>query len=305
MAWWVTQSTWLPWPLLTVSISIAAAFYMGGMALNDWYDVATDRQQQKRRPVAQGQLTPQQAGAVAWVLLASGVLLTAATCIGLPSAPPTLRWLPVALALALLAAIWLYDGPGKQTVIAPLLMGGCRALNVLLAASLVWAYRAGPLDALQTVNVIDSAEWGRWQEVCWVAGSLGLYVAGITWFARCESQLGIRWHHWLGLSAMLGGLVGYVLLSNFPQVRAQLWQTQYVWILGLLSVLVVVPMVRAIRQDSLANRKRAIVMGLRAIILLDAAACFLYCTGQSSLPALLIALLIFVSLGLKKLSETT
>ena len=63
---------------------------------------------------------------------------------------------------------WLYDRRLKGTLIAPLGMGACRFLNVLLGMS-------------------AAAE--PWYEVHWlIAAAVGIYIAGVTWFARTEAE---------------------------------------------------------------------------------------------------------------------
>ena len=77
-----------------------------------------------------------------------------------------LRW---AVGILLLAAcVVLYDGVLKPTPLGPLAMGGCRMLNVLLGMSLA-------------MRELELHEW-------LIAGGIGLYIAGLTWFARSEAE---------------------------------------------------------------------------------------------------------------------
>ena len=84
--------------------------------------------------------------------------------------------LPLVLSLCLVAAILLYDGPLKRTWAGPAMMGLCRFLNVLLG-----------------VSVSGATPWPGWH----LAFVVGLYVAGVTWFARTEAQSVTARHSWV------------------------------------------------------------------------------------------------------------
>ena len=73
---------------------------------------------------------------------------------------------PPILAVLLVGSIFLYDGAVKRTWAGPVAMGLCRALNVLLGAS-----ASGGLGGLRGFHL---------------AAVVGVYIAGVTWFARTE-----------------------------------------------------------------------------------------------------------------------
>src|SRR5205823_2891779 len=77
-------------------------------------------------------------------------------------------WLSSPIAACLIVAILLYDGAFKNTWLAPFVMGICRALNVLLGLT-----AAGHFPPA----------WG-----VALAGVVGLYILGVTLFARTEAK---------------------------------------------------------------------------------------------------------------------
>ena len=98
--------------------------YWTGMILNDYFDRDIDAKERPGRPIPSGRISASVALRLALALNVAG--LVAAACVGTKA---------LAVATALTAAVWLYDGALKKTFLAPLLMGSCRFLNVLLGAS--------------------------------------------------------------------------------------------------------------------------------------------------------------------------
>ena len=112
----------LPWLLCST-----ACLYGGGVVLNDVFDRQLDRVERPERPIPSGRVRVAHAATFGGVLLAVGVLLAwratdAAAC----------------LAAAIAAFVLLYDSWGKRHgLIAPLNMGMCRALNLMLGVAAV------------------------------------------------------------------------------------------------------------------------------------------------------------------------
>jgi 4-hydroxybenzoate polyprenyltransferase len=180
------------WPTWAALVASSCCLYMAGMVLNDVFDVDQDADERPFRPIPSGRVTESGAKTLGWGLLAAGVLFAAATSVRLQSAAP------VSVALLLAVCVWLYDGVLKQTPLAPLFMGICRFLNVLLGFSPV------------VIGTFDL------HPMFWViAVGVGVYTAGITWFARGEARAGAsRLRLLLALIVMLSGIA---LLAWFPQ----------------------------------------------------------------------------------------
>jgi 4-hydroxybenzoate polyprenyltransferase len=105
------------------------------------------------------------------------------------------------VALALAAAILIYDGGAKQTALGPVSMGACRFANVALGLSV-------------------SSDWTAWM---WIAAiTMGLYTAVITYLARDEVGGSSRVRLQIGvlLMAVLG--IGFALAFTVAAPAARL-----------------------------------------------------------------------------------
>jgi 4-hydroxybenzoate polyprenyltransferase len=134
----------------------ATFLYIGGMYLNDAFDADFDRQHRKERPIPSGGINFSTVCILGLLWLALGVVC--------------LFWMGLvtgALAVALAASILIYDAVHKVITFSPLLMGGCRFLVYLVAASAAADGVTG---------------WSIW---CGLA--LAAYVAGLSFVARRES----------------------------------------------------------------------------------------------------------------------
>ncbi|MDZ4405534.1 UbiA family prenyltransferase [Prosthecobacter sp.] len=152
-AWLLTGGT-LTDPRLYWLILAGSLLYTGGMILNDAADVKFDREHRKERPIPSGQVSLNTAWIVSIAMLIVGATL--ATWFG---ANPRITAI-------LVAAIVFYDLYHKQWAGSVIIMGACRMLLYLMAAS------AAPAAALPA------------------AAALGCYVVGITIAARLEHKNG-------------------------------------------------------------------------------------------------------------------
>lgn len=135
----------------------ASLLYVGGTTLNDFFDVAFDREYRKERPIPAGILSRM---AVGWVSV--GYLLLGSVLIGLGGGGV---WYWVVL---LIAAIVFYDYHHKDWVGSVFVMGGCRFFLSLLAASGV-------------NETLDLTVWFH-------AGGLWVYIVALSLTARSESR---------------------------------------------------------------------------------------------------------------------
>lgn len=145
---------WLP--LVAASMTIYAA----GIALNDVFDYQVDLKERPSRPLPSGRVSRRFAAWAGGGLLVLGPLLAALS--GSPGS--------VLLASVLAVCVLAYDGGLKRTVLGPEVMGACRGLNVLLGMS-------------QAAELGGPAGW-------LVAASLAVFVAGVTWISRSETETG-------------------------------------------------------------------------------------------------------------------
>ncbi len=151
----------------TFGLLLGASFglYLAGMVFNDVFDRDIDARERPQRPIPSGRISLRFAVVLGLALLAGGLLCAALA--GMQS---------LAIAAGLTAAIFAYNAILKRTPLGPIGMGACRFLNVMLGAS-------GHSLAL--------AVWSRYQ---WqLAAAMGLYIVGVTWFARNEATESRRW----------------------------------------------------------------------------------------------------------------
>ncbi len=186
----------LPLALLLVA---SGCIYLAGMVFNDVADRHIDARQRPYRPLPSGRVSLRAAVALGSGLILAGLLAAAALRW---AAPLLCGWNPLFVAALLVTAVALYDGLLKSTAAGPLAMGLCRFLNVLLGASASGALFGRPFDNPQR----------------WVASGLGLYIVGVTWFARTEAAVSRREHLVgagivvnLGLATLFGWLHGSIL----------------------------------------------------------------------------------------------
>ncbi|HEV3256836.1 MAG TPA: UbiA family prenyltransferase [Gemmataceae bacterium] len=163
------------WPQAILLLLASSCLYCGGMVWNDFFDLDQDRRERPFRPLPSGRVTPAAAARLGVGLLTAGLVLAYAAGwagqTGTGSADGhAWRSAPVVIAAVLAAAILLYDGWLKRTWAGPLAMGACRFLNVLLG----WQ-----------VAVAAGRPWTLGVHLACV---VGLYIVGVTWFARTEAR---------------------------------------------------------------------------------------------------------------------
>ncbi len=155
MGYVVTHGDLQP-PLQFAFLVVASCLlYLSGMVLNDVFDAEVDARERPERPIPSGRISLRAATAVGWAMLTSGVLV--AWLCGLISSD----WRPGAVAMLLAGCILLYDAVLKRTPLAPLAMGACRMLNVMLGMSL------GPLATEVASPYVRWGTFGRSIDRSW------------------------------------------------------------------------------------------------------------------------------------------
>lgn len=199
VGWVLWSNSWLDADILWVLVA-SVCLYAAGMILNDWFDAQEDRRDRPYRPLPAGEVSVSLAFILGAGLLTAGVLIA------------WLTWPPAGMvALGLAGLILLYNGLLKKTPIASVAMGGCRTLNVLLGV-----IRAAGDDFGTVVQHFWSTP------AAWVALANGLYITGVTLFARQEAKQSSRplllvgGMTWLaGLSCLVGS---WVWISSSPVI---------------------------------------------------------------------------------------
>ena len=249
---------------LGLLVAASASLYLAGMVLNDLFDVELDREEQPYRPLPSGRISLAAARLLGWYLLSIGVLLAAGAAAIMPHSPKqdfAHNWRPALVAAALALTIVLYNAWLKQTLLGPLVMGGCRTLNVLLGMSAL-----GP-------------DWD-WRIEHWtVAAGVGVYIAGVTWFARDDAHRSDRRQLVAAALVMLAGvgLVGatpWLSLGMMDRLLSHTLPWQWEVLIAVLAGFVLARTAPAIVQPSPGPVRAAVGRSITALIFLDAAACF-------------------------------
>lgn len=213
----------------------SACLYAGGMALNDYADRGTDSRERPERPIPSGRISAGNALTAAAALTVAGL--------GLSAAGGGRRAFAVGLPLA--AAIWTYDLLAKhQAVSGALIMGTCRALDVLMGAGS-----------------------GHLRPALGAAGIMGVHTAAVTLLSRGEVE-GTTTATASGVAACTGLLAGAVLAGSAGS------RNQGLAVLAATAAYTArcaPAQVRAARSPVARNALEATKAGIRAMIPLQAA----------------------------------
>jgi hypothetical protein len=258
MGFLFVQSTAVPWiptrsdaGALAMLLAASSLLYIAGVVLNDVFDLEIDRRERPERPLPSGRVSLTAARWFGWILLVLGVIVG----VGAGFFVGHLR--PGMVAALLAASILLYDVWLKRTPLGPLAMGACRTFNVLLGISAINA----PLYA----------------EHWLVAGGIGVYVAGVTWFARREASQSSRLQLALATLVMV---LGIAMIGWFPS-----WSQRVIpgverdpqrWclLIGVLGLLIVWRCFWAVVEPVPLRVRVAVTQCVLSIVMLDAVACY-------------------------------
>ncbi|HEY4312007.1 MAG TPA: UbiA family prenyltransferase [Pirellulales bacterium] len=246
-----------PWWTFALLLVASCLLYTSGMVLNDVFDFAVDRQQRPARPLPSGRIP------LGLALHTGGVMLGAGVALGWSVSALEGNARSGIVATTLAVAVLAYDRVLKRTPIAPLVMGSCRTLNILLGASTA----AGPWHTIHYV----------------VAAGLGVYITGVTWFARTEARVSNRMS--LGLASVVMA-AGLALVAYFPSMIDDAlpvgWAPRYAleigerWYVlwGLLALLILRRPVAAIAEPIPKRVQLAVKECILSLVVIDAVACY-------------------------------
>jgi 4-hydroxybenzoate polyprenyltransferase len=244
--------------MLTIA---SCLLYLSGMVLNDVFDAEVDAREQPNRPIPSGRISLRAATAVGWAMLPSGVLVAWFASFAARD------WRPGVIVTILAACVVSYDRILKRTPVAPLVMGACRALNVLLGMSLA------PLAAEAAAPTV---EWGS--VAAWLlAIGVGIYVVGVTVFSGTDARTSSRGRLMVGVAVLLAGMT---LLAMVPVVTSDpplvVVQSGWYVLWTLLALITLRRCVSAIVDPSPQRVQTAVRHCVQTIIVLDAAVCVGY-----------------------------
>ena len=260
---------------LALLLVASAGLYLAGMVFNDVFDRHRDAVERPGRPLPSGRITLSSAVTLGTVLMIGGVV-AAATADGSSSRAGLL------VALGLAVCVLAYDGLLKTTPLGPVAMGACRSLNVLLGATI-----GGSLEALAHGPPLH------------VAAGLGIYITGVTWFARNEAGSSTRGQLTAAVLLINIGLATLITFAGMSQTAQQ--QDASISVLLLMALIVVSinrKLIAAIRDPRPERVQSGVGILLLSLIMIDATLA-LAASGRTT-PALLIASLLVPALVLKR-----
>jgi 4-hydroxybenzoate polyprenyltransferase len=252
----------------------SGCLYLAGMVWNDVFDFAEDKQARGFRPLPSGRVRIRTAVILGVLLFTLGLILAGSAGILARS-----EWNhePLVYALGIVAAVMIYDGGAKRTPAGPVAMAGCRFLNVLFGLSLI------PDSALATEYRIH------------LAGVVGFYIVGVTWFARTEEGRSRPRELVLAATVIALSLVLALLLraklhaaTDSAKHLASLGTVAFPYLLVAFSFLIGLPVARAISDPSPRSVQAAVKRCVLGLVALDA----VLATMFIGLPGLLVLLLL-------------
>lgn len=247
-----------PWGAFLALAVSSWCLYSAGMVLNDVFDFDIDQVERPQRPLPSGQIPFAFARMLGFFLLAVGILWGALPGVVYGLGGP-FWWRSGAMAVLLAGAVLLYDGFLKKTWLGPISMGLCRFLNVLLGMSVA----AGATNGLLAGVGFDAVH-------LLPAAGIGIYIVGVTWFARQEVGVSGRPGLILGGAVMALGVaimfstVYFIPVPNFkPSV--------YGLLLVLLSISIARRALVAIANPIGQNVQVTIKHAIFSLVVFDAA----------------------------------
>lgn len=260
----------LAWPPAACGLSVAAiiALYAAGIVFNDVCDAELDRRERPERPLPSGMIDVHAAAIAAAGLGVVGLILASGASYHIETA-----W-PAVTAAILAGCIWLYDRHAKGTLLGPVVMGTCRSL-----AWLVGMTAAGGPNAIH--------EW-------MIPVGMGIYVAGITLYARDEAaERQQRRALLVGTVVMLMGLVGaagFVWLPDRGPIElaagAPMSVTTWLLLWSVIGTSIFYRMAAGIADPEPVRIRFAVGNAIMSIITLDAVLVLAACGEQWAIVVL-------------------
>lgn len=243
----------------------SAALYTAGMVLNDVYDIEIDRVERPQRPLPAGRIDWQWARRFGYSLLIIGIAAAWLAGVAGPHQAASV-WRAGVISFLLAACVIAYDAGMKRTWLGPVVMGSCRFFNVLLGMSLA-------------AHVDTSTPWllGYEPSQLLVAGGVGTYIVGVTWFARTEAETSQRLPLILAVLVMAAG---FFLLASYPRFggeygRVAFRRPEILWpaLLTVLFLPIAKRCLAAVMNPSPQRVQVAIKNCIASLIILDASIC--------------------------------
>lgn len=261
MGFLFVQGTLFPLANFLLLAFASSLLYTAGMVLNDVFDFEVDLHERPQRPLPSGRIARRTAMRLGYAMLMGGVLLGwSAGLVGRLTEP---IWACGIVATALAVCVVAYDAWLKKSNLGALGMGACRFLNVLLGMSF---------------GVREAFPWPQFTPVqLVVASGIGVYIVGVTWFARSEAEQSRRARLLLGVVVMSAGISLLAFFPALPQLAGQPehfnLDPHFVWpmALFLMAVSILRRCLVAVNDPEPRNVQAAVKHCIMSLIVLDAA----------------------------------
>ncbi len=164
----------IDWQPLMLLVLASSGLYLGGMVLNDCFDLEEDRRERPQRPLPSGRIAIRSAWTFGFSLLALG--LFSAALVGTQQ---------LAIAVLLMLTILAYDGWLKAHAVGTLVMGSCRYLNWLLGLSVAplditaWLLPIPIFLYITSVTILSRGETEAASKLLPRLCLLGVFITGI------------------------------------------------------------------------------------------------------------------------------
>lgn len=236
--------------------------YWAGLILNDVNDLEEDTKHRPTRPLAAGRISPALAGHVA-----TGMLLLGPVIVVLAGYGGNSKWmLPAVVSSCLLwLCIRLYNSQLKHTMLGPLLMGCCRSLNIMMIGFgmlCVYVGKEFPADQHFPDTLIAYAI------------AMGIYICGVTTYARREEQTSSQPTLALGAMLELVGLIAAACIPMWHAGRIMEWRLgsqAFPVLVGLIGVTILNRAVAGLMHPVPRKVQLAVKHAILSIIMIDAA----------------------------------
>ena len=260
--------------------------YTSGMVLNDVFDVEKDTAERNERPIPSGKISLLVARRLGFGLMICGLIFASIACFfaGGTREMGILNFRIPIIAVVLAFAILAYDWWLKKTPLSPIAMGSCRFFNVLLGMSGAAAFEGDNFLGFGLGHVL-------------AAGGIGIYISGVTLFARTEAKVSNRGMLVSALAVMIGGLVmlaslAFINQSDLPFQLTRSSTTMWPLLLMLVSVTVIRVCLTAVYNPIPKRVQQAIKQSILTLIFLDAAVCLLVAPNRPQYAVGVLALLV-------------
>ncbi len=306
MAYLLVHQTWTPTLELCLLVCASSLLYLAGMVLNDVFDIEIDRVQRPSRPLPSGRISLKSAKASGYLMLMFGVVVASlAGWVGSGSDPylPTGPFIRATLIACLLAVcILLYNGLLKRTLLAPILMGSCRGLNILLGTSTLIPLATGitSTGSPPTFLSIPLVAW-------WVSISIGTLICGVTLLGRNEAvESQKRLPLFIACGFIIAGItgIGSVVYCPMDIEPSSVIEGIYPLIVAVISLTIIRRVIGAAIIASPSAIQSGVISVLRSLIIFDAVICFL-AVPQSVYYSLIVLSLLIPNLLLSRFISTT